>query len=198
MLVSEQLLISYGAEHKAYKPNEIIFNESDVPRYFYQIIYGRVKLNHYNEEGKELILAVLDKGLSVCELLLFIDKTYPVNAIVLEQTEILRLPKTTFNRMLDEHVHVARDINKYLAERLYYKFLMLESNSSLLPEVRLKGILDYQKSFSLNDKLYSFEVPLTRQQLAAMTSLRVETVIRTIKNLESQNDLRIINGKIFY
>lgn len=42
-----------------------------------------------------------------------------------------------------------------------------------------------------------YEVSLTRQQLADLTGLRVETVIRTIKNLATKKKLEIINRKIF-
>ncbi|SHJ96788.1 Crp/Fnr family transcriptional regulator [Epilithonimonas mollis] len=198
MLIKEELLLAYGAEIDSFDPNDIIFNEADKPRYYYQIISGRIKLNHYNEAGKELILAILHKGLSVCELLLFIDKSYPVNAIVLEPSRVIKLPKKNFFQMMDENQEISRDVNKFLSERLYYKFIMLENNSSLNAEVRIKGVMDYHKSFYTDQSAFSFEIPLTRQQLASITGLRVETVIRTIKNLEKHNVVKIRNGKILY
>lgn len=197
MLIEEQLLLSYGAEFEDLKPSYVIFEENSSPKYYYQIVKGRIKLNHYNEDGKELILAILNKGLSVCELLLFIDETYPVNAIAFEETTVLKLPKNSFVRLLDENPQISRDINKFLSERLYYKYIMLENNTSLRPEVRIKGALGYQKSFSNDQSKYSFEVPLTRQQIASITALRVETVIRTIKKLEKAGFLKIINRKIY-
>jgi hypothetical protein len=198
MLIPEDLLMSYGAKTDFFKSGEIIFNENDKPKYYYQIISGRIKLNHYNENGKELILAILHHGLSVCELLLFIDQTYPVNAIALEDSEVIRLSKSNFVKMLDDHPEISRTINKFLSERLYQKFIMLENNSSLHPHVRLLGVFDYHKSFYPNQEKFSYEIPLTRQQLASLTALRVETVIRNIKVLEKQNVVKIIQGKIFY
>lgn len=38
---------------------------------------------------------------------------------------------------------------------------------------------------------------LTRQQLANMTGLRVETVIRTIKDLEEKKIVSIQKGKVY-
>jgi CRP-like cAMP-binding protein len=198
MLIDQDLLYSYGAEDEHHQPGDIIFSEGQTPVSYYQISTGRIKLNHYNEDGKELILAILHSGLSVCELLLFIDKKYPVNAVVLEPSHTIKLPKSNFLKMLDDHPGVAKKVNKFLAERLYHKFIMLENNSSLNPEVRIKGVLDYQKSFVEEVQKYSYEVPLTRQQLASMTGLRVETVIRTIKNIEKSGVLQIVNGKIYY
>ncbi|MPS74497.1 MAG: Crp/Fnr family transcriptional regulator [Chryseobacterium sp.] len=197
-MIAEEILLSYGAEFENFKRGDIIFSEGDSPKYYYQIVKGRIKLNHYNEAGKELILAILQPGLSVCELLLFIDKKYPVNAVVFEESTVLKLSKAKFIKMLDDHPRLSRDVNKFLSERLYYKFVMLENNASLQADVRIKGVLDYHKSFSPDRSMYSYQVPLTRQQLASITGLRVETVIRTIKNLEKQELLKIIDRNIYY
>lgn len=197
-MIAEEILLSYGAEYEKFKRGDTIFSEGDIPKCYYQIVEGRIKLNHYNEAGKELILAILQPGLSVCELLLFIDKKYPVNAVVFEESVVLKLSKAKFIQMLDDNPKLSRDVNKFLSERLYYKFVMLENNSSLQADVRIKGVLDYHKSFSPDQSDYSYEVPLTRQQLASITGLRVETVIRTIKNLEKQEVLKIINRNIHY
>lgn len=197
MLIHEDILMRYGAETETFQPSHVIFSEGDSPRYYYQIVEGRIKLNNYNEEGKELIFAILEKGLSVCELLLFIDKTYPVNAITFEECTILKLPKAKFEMLLDENPHVSRDINKFLSERLYHKYIMLDNNSSLRPAVRVKGALDYYRSYNEDSEKFEYEIPLTRQQLASLTALRVETVIRTVKQLEKENFLKIINRKIY-
>lgn len=197
MLISEELLLTYGAEKETLPRFYTIFNEGDTPKYFYQIMNGRIKLNHYNDEGRELILAILDRGLSVCELLLFIDETYPVNAVTFEACTILKLPKADFIRLLDENPGISRDINKFLSERLYYKYIMLENNSALRPDTRIKGMLNYHKSFSEDQSKFSYEVPLTRQQIASLTALRVETVVRAIKRLEKENYLKIINRKVY-
>lgn len=197
MLIDTDLLLSYGAKEQSFIPLEIVFSEGSTPRYYYQIVKGKIKLNHYNGDGKELILAILTSGFSVCELLLFIDKKYPVNAVVIEECKILKLPKTDFEKMLDENHTLSRDINKFLSERLYYKYIMLENNLSTHAEVRILGVLDYYKSFSPDQTLYSYEVLLTRQQLASMIGMRVETVIRTVKKLEKQNKLEIRKGKIY-
>ena len=198
MLISEELLESYGAEYENFNRSDIIFDEGDTPKHYYQVVQGRIKLNHYDDEGKELILAILERGLSVCELLLFIDKKYPVNAVVIEAGTVLKLPKAVFSRMLDENPGVSKDINIFLSERLYYKYLMVENNASLYADVRIKGVLDYHKSFSKDTTPFSFQVPLTRQQIASMTGLRVETVIRTIKNLEKKEVLKIRDRQIYY
>lgn len=198
MLINSNLLASYGAETKHINSLETIFHEGDHPNYYYQIIKGRIKLNHFDEDGKEIIQSILIPGQSVCELLLFIDEKYPVNAETLSNCEILKISKINFFKLLSENMDISLDINKFLSERLYQKYLMMQSNLSLVPEVRLLGALNYFKSYSDNKGKYSFEFYLTRKQLASITGLRIETVIRTIKKMEGENTVKLENSKIFY
>lgn len=196
MLIDSKLLIEYGATEDTFLPSEIIFTEGSKPRCYYQLTSGRVKLNHIDENGKEFIQTILTTGQSVCELMLFIDESYPVNAISLTPSTALKIKKENFFKLLDDHHQISLDINKFLAERLYQKFLMLQNNSSLDPEVRLIGVLNYLKSFNEDKTPHSFEILLTRQELASLTGLRVETVIRTVKKMEGKNILRIENRRI--
>lgn len=198
MLIDNDLLIQYGAKEETFRPGDIIFAEDSTPKYYYQLTSGRVKLNHIDEAGKEFIQTILTVGQSVCELMLFIDECYPVNAIVLTPCTILKIPKKDFFKLLDDHHQISLDINKFLAERLYQKFLMLQDNSSLNPEVRLLGIFKYMKSFTEDKEAYSFEVLVTRKDLASLTGLRTETVIRTVKKMEENKILKINNGKILF
>jgi len=63
------------------------------------------------------------------------------------------------------------------------------------PEHQIISLLNYlKKNANTNEK---YEVQLTRQQLADLTGLRVETVIRTIKTLAKKQKLEIINRKVF-
>lgn len=41
------------------------------------------------------------------------------------------------------------------------------------------------------------EIPFTRQEIANMIGIRVETVIKYVKVLEKSGELRILKGKIF-
>lgn len=196
-MLNTDLLLSYGATQVEFPVGHAIFNAGDKPAYYYQILEGRVKLNHETEDGKEFIQNILSSGQSVCELLLFIDQTYPVNAVVLNTCKVLRLPKARFFDILKDNHDLSMMINKFLSERLYHKFLMLQNNASLDPVVRLRGVLNYLKSFTQEETQYVYQIPLTRKQLAAITGLRVETVIRAIKKMETRDMLKIEDHKIF-
>jgi CRP-like cAMP-binding protein len=83
-----------------------------------------------------------------------------------------------------------------LCQRLQYKSMILTEISAHSPEHRLTTIMNYLKSkmkWAENERAL---IPYTRQQLADMTGLRVETVIRTIKKMEQTGKLKLEGRKI--
>ena len=128
---------------------------------------------------------------------MFIDEPYPANAIAITQALVIQVPKNAFYSLLTQYPEVSLAINKSLARRLYYKSIMAPEISSQDPEKRLLTLLDYLKSHYQDDQTQRYVVPMTRQQLADLTGLRVETVIRTIKLLEKKGEVKIIQRKIY-
>lgn len=198
MNIDEHLLHSFGGEGKAYKKREMIFKEGDHAQYYFQIIKGKVKLNNYNEDGKEFIHNILGKNQSFGDPLLFLDQTYPLNAICLEASEIIRLPKGNFIEMIKKYPELSLEMNACFSQQLYYKLVMMQSMSSQNPILRLKGLLNYLKSYHDGNCTHCFPVEFTRQQIANLTGLRVETVIRALKKMEKEGHIIFKDRKILY
>ncbi|SHJ97873.1 Crp/Fnr family transcriptional regulator [Epilithonimonas mollis] len=198
MIIKESILRAMGAEVDTYNVSEIIFSEGDVPGYYYQIIDGEVKLNNYSEEGKEILQNILEKGQSIGESLLFMDKKYPVNAIATRLCSIIKLSKPKFFRLLEKYPDVWIDINKFISESLYFKQVMTMNLCSKSPASKLKILMDYLKNSHEVEEKFCYQIPLTRQQMANLTGLCVETTIRTLKTMEKKKILRIKNRKILY
>ncbi|SIS73282.1 cAMP-binding domain of CRP or a regulatory subunit of cAMP-dependent protein kinases [Chryseobacterium piscicola] len=198
MKLDEKLLISFGAEIIRYAAGDFIFEEEASPSYYYQILKGSIKENNYNELGNEFIQNILGDSQSFGDSFLFLNKKYNINAVALSNCEILRLKKDDFFNLIDQHPKISVDTNKCLSQRLYFKTAMIQNLASSIPEKRILGLLDYLKSFHKDDEKFSFQVKLTRQQIADLIGLRVETVIRTAKKLEKVNLLKIEERKIFY
>jgi len=198
MLIDLDLLSAHGGTVHTYDSDNYIFQIEDTPRCYYQIVSGDVKLNYTNEDGKELIQSLLSQGESVCELLLFVDEKYPVNAVAMSDCSIMKVPKVEFLQMLDKHPLTAIDVRKYISKTLYQKFIMMQNIASTSAEERIKGTLKYFKSFFPDKSPFSYEVKLTRQQFASITGLRTETVIRTLRKLDQEGFVKIENRKVYY
>ena len=198
MNIDLEILKAFGVEKKVYQRKEAIFREGDSPNFYYQILKGDVKLNNYTEDGKEFIHNILGNNNSFGEALLYIDKKYPINAIALTECTILQLPKAAFFKLMKENPELSQHLNSCLSHRNYYNTIMMRNLASGNPINKLKGVLNYLKSYHDCQDPYSYPIPLTRQQMADLTGLRVETVIRTLKKMESENLLQIKDRKIFY
>lgn len=198
MNIDENILRSFGGESIRYKAKEFIFREGEHSLYYFQVISGKVKLNTFNDDGKEFIQNILGKNQSFGDPLLFIDRLYPTNAVSLEAVEIIRMPKPNFIDMLQKHPDLSLEMNACLSQRLYYNSLMVRNMASQNPIHRLQGLMEYLKSYYDGDCQHCFPVELTRQQIADLTGLRVETVIRIVKKMVNEEIIKLDGRRILY
>ncbi|MEF9478769.1 Crp/Fnr family transcriptional regulator [Chryseobacterium sp. 1B4] len=197
MKIDEDLLLAKG-EIRCYKPNELIFCEDEFPFYYYQIINGKVKLNSYKEEGKEFIHNIFSDGQSFGEYVLFAERPYPMNAETVTESCVVRLAKRAFLDLVGQSTELLSVMVRNLSHGMYDECIIKKYLTSLSPAVKIRGLLDYLKSFQKKKFMYSFKVPLTRNQMACLTGLCEETVIRALKKMEKDKIVTIRNGKIFY
>ncbi len=197
-MIAEDILFRFGAEKLAFLKGEKIFSEGQPALCYFQILRGEVKMNNFNDDGKEFIQGIFFAGQSFGEPPLFADVKYPAHAEALSDAEVLRVSKENFLKLLKAHPDEHLSITKALASRLYYKAIMAAELSSQEPEHRILRIIDYLKKH-VHDlyEPFSFQVNITRQQIADLTGLRVETVIRATKSLEKKGELKIKNRKLF-
>ncbi len=197
-MISEKLLLDFGGESLEFAKGDRIFSEGQQAVCYYQIESGEVKMNNFNEDGKEFIQGIFFPGQSFGEPPLFADVKYPAHAEALSDARVFRLSKSNFLELLKSNPEQHMEITKALAARLYYKSIMAAELSSQDPEHRILRILDYLKKYVHQLKEpFSFEVDITRQQIADLTGLRVETVIRATKSLEKKGELKIKNRKLY-
>ncbi|CAL2103173.1 Cyclic nucleotide-binding protein [Tenacibaculum sp. 190130A14a] len=197
-MIPQEILLKYNATLKTFEKDVSLFSENDSARYYYQIVSGAVKMNNYNEDGKEFIQGIFYKEQSFGEPPLFIDIKYPASAVTLVTSQILLVPKQYFFQLLKEHPEIHLNITQSLAKRLYYKAIIASEISSQEPAHRVLRFIDYLKTdVSKVTGKFTFKVAYTRQQIADILGLRVETVIRVIKNLEKQGELKIVKRKVY-
>lgn len=199
-MIEKEILLKYEAIEIQLSKNELLFEKGDKAKYYYQIISGEIKMFNLNEDGKEFIQGIFSKNRSFGEPPLFSsDELYVANAIALENTKLLRLEKSSFINLLKENPEVHLQFTQTLADRLHFKSIMAAEISNNDPESRIITLIDYLKYKIYKIPVpFEYEVELTRQQIADLTGLRVETVIRSIKELEKKGKVRIISRKVYY
>ncbi len=194
-MIPENLLLEYGATLENIDVSEVIISEKKRADFYFQIKTGEVKMFNLNENGKEFVQGIFYDGESFGEPPLFADFKYPASASAVKTTELFKLSKSKLFELLTNNPEINLKFTKAFAKRLYYKATILKEISVHPPEHRILALIDFLKNRYGSEEL--FQVELTRQQIADLTGQRVETVIRAIKQLEQDGEIKLIKHKVF-
>lgn len=197
MKIDIDTLLAWGAVYKKVRSGEIIFLEGNDSSYYYQLVSGRVRWVNINEEGREFIQAIIEPDECFGELPLFDGEPLAATAIADMDSVIIRLRKVSFLQLLHENSSLHFKFSELLTQRLRFRLLILKELARHNPYNSISTLLDYLKAHKINICTNCKKINLTRQQIANMTGLRVETVIRTMRDMHVQGRLRIENGKVY-
>ena len=195
-MIPAKILESYKARLLRVRKDQILLQEGDQATDFFQVEEGQVKMYILNDDGQEFTHGVFQSGESFGEPALLGNFPYPSSAMAITEGKIWRLPKADFLQLLKENFDLHLKLDYVLCQRLQYKSMILTEVSAHEPEHRLTTIMKYLKLKMAQKGESKTVIPFTRQQLADMTGLRVETVIRTIKKMEQSGKLKLENHKI--
>jgi CRP/FNR family transcriptional regulator, cyclic AMP receptor protein len=197
MMIDIDTLLAWGGAYKKCAANEIIFQEGTQAQFYYQLVSGCVRWVNINDEGKEFLQVMIEPGECFGELPLFDGEPFAATAIADTDSMIIRLHRPTFHQLIKDNPEIHLAFSKLLSQRLRFKFLILKEMANHNPEHSISTLLSYFKQTKKNICTKCNQVKLTRQQIANMTGLRVETVIRTIRTLQLKGQLHIEKGKVY-
>lgn len=196
-MIDIDLLLTYGATYKKVEKGQTIFSEGNSALFYHQLVEGTIRWINIDDEGKEFLQYIVKPGECFGEMPLFDEEPYAATAVADENSLIIRLHHSTFQQVLKDYPEILSSFTKLLAQRVRFKFMLVKELSSYSPGHRIITIINYMKQNKMNICPKCNKLLLTRQQLANMTGLRVETVIRTIKDLEEKKFLSIQKGKVY-
>jgi CRP-like cAMP-binding protein len=197
MMIDIDTLLAWGAAYKKVAAGEIIFHEGAHSSFYYQLVSGKVRWMNINEEGKEFIQTIIEPDECFGEFPLFDDEPFAASAIADEDSVIIRLHRASFHQLLKENPDLHFQFSRLLTQRLRFKFLILKELAKHNPENSISTLLNYFKQHRKNICTKCNKLNLTRQQIADMTGLRVETVIRTMKSMQQKGEIQITKGKVY-
>lgn len=197
-MIDIDILLTWGATYKQVDSGEMIFEEGSTCRFYHQLVEGRVKWYNLNDMGRECIQMIIDPGECFGELPLFDGEPFVASSMALENSTIIRLHESTFHQLLREQPDLHLKFSKLLAQRLRYKFYLQKELAHIDPEHKIKSLLQCLRNNKKNICCQCNQIKLTRQQIADMTGLRVETVIRSMRNMHEQGEIFIDRGKVYF
>jgi CRP/FNR family transcriptional regulator len=177
-----------------YAKGQFIFREGDPADSFHILKEGSVKCVKSSPDGKEVALKVLMPGdLFCCDASVFDGATHPGCAQPIGDVSVLRLSKKAYFDLLRRNPDAALEVIRYLGRRLNEA----QENAKLLALDRAE-----QRLASLLIKLASragvreadgirLSIRLTRQDLADMAGIAVETATRIMSQFKRA---RLVSG----
>lgn len=193
-MIESEILEQFGASQKTLRKGEVLFAEGDPASFYFQIISGELRMVNRIEDGTDFVQGMFRAGQSLGEPPLFGSFPYPASAVASQPSVVYRLPHAALTELLRQHFDIHQRFLTTLSRRLQYKSMQAKEMSSYAADHQLLTLLTYFKRQAGNPATYL--VPLTRQELADLTGLRVETVIRTVKQMEHAGQLELRDGKI--
>ncbi len=180
---------------KSFRAGTELFAEGEQADFLPIILTGKVKMIHFLEPGKEVIIGIFGDGEMFAVPPVFDGEPYPATAIAMEKSKILLLYRKDFLRLLEESSEFSFIVISWMCEMLREKTAAIQNLATASPEHRAGNVI---VRLIKNETLETAPVTITvrRQDIAEMAGLTTETTIRSVRKLADKNLIRIERGKI--
>lgn len=177
-------LTSDEREMYDYKKRQMLYAEGQRPRAVYYIKSGKIKTYKTNDYGKELITNIYSKGDFFGYTYVLEEINYKENAEVLEDAEIMHIPREDFITLISGDSQVAKQFITLIAQNVLDKeeTLLSLAYNSLRKKVAYHLLQVFDKFKNDNDTT----IHLSRENLAQTAGIATESLIRTLSDFKTE------------
>ncbi len=192
-----ELLLANTTEH-LYSKGQVIFRESSFPTGIYFIKEGKVKKYKVDKEGREQIIYVANTGELIGYHALLAEERYPDSASVLENSQIIFIPKADFLAVVNDSKILARRLLKTLSHEfsVFANSLALFAQKSVRERFAMQLILMREKYKQDFVPGMDVEINMSREDLASLVGTARENVLRILKDFKEEGILQTKGRKI--
>ncbi len=172
-----------------YLKNSMIILEEEYGDLVFVVQTGTIKITRVNDEGKEVILALLGPGEIFGELAILDGEARSANALAQENCQLLAINKEDFLEILQNNFSVSYNLMCELAKRLRKSDQQIEALSLSDAEHRIGvSLLNLAEDMGVirKGKVTIQNLPF-QQDIANMAGTSRETVSRVLKLLENKS-----------
>jgi len=177
-----------------------LYNEGKRPKVLHYLRKGKIKAFRVNEDGKEYITNFYAAGDFIGYLPLLEGKNYEDTAIVLEDAEVVMIPREEFVDGVFNDIAVATKFIRLIAQNIQEKEerLLSLAYGSLRKRVA-KALVDIHAKFSQEEgsgTKTTQALDISREDIAQYVGTATESLIRTLSDFKSEKLIEIKEGKI--
>lgn len=187
--------ISDNYPRRSFRKKQELYRVGNRPRYVYYLLTGKVKIFRLHEDGKEYITDLCKPGDFIGFVAVIQDCNYDNSAIILEDAEVMQIPREDFLVFLQNDINIAAKFIQMISQNVKSKEdrLLSLAYSSVRKRVA-KTLLDIHHKYNQDEQQAVIE--FTRDDLAQYVGTATESLIRTLSDFKSEGLIDIVEGKI--
>jgi CRP/FNR family cyclic AMP-dependent transcriptional regulator len=195
-MTDEQLrLLQPCLQQRSYPRSSFILRAGEETDALYIVVSGRAKILIPDEQGREVILAVVGPNEFFGEMGLLDDLPRSASVETLEACQMLRLSKSGFITCLKDNFELAMIIIRNLVKRLREADRKIESLALIDVYGRVaRLLLDQAEEI---DGMWIVRSAPPKQEMARMIGASREMVSRVVKDLQKRGYIRAEKRKVF-
>jgi CheY-like chemotaxis protein len=173
-----------------------IYKEGKRPRYLYFVKTGKIKTFKVHEDGKEYITNLYSAGDYMGHVALLEDTNYDDTAEVLEEAEIVGIPKDDFLKAVYNDINITTKFIRLISRDVKEKEqrLLNLAYDSLRKRVA-KALVDIHQKLNKENQDQA-NIAISREDIAQYVGTATESLIRTLSDFKSEKLIEIKEGKI--
>lgn len=198
--------IALAGSRKSYKKDSVILMEEEAGSALFVIITGKVKISRTSNDGREVILSILDESDFFGEMAILDGLSRSATVVAIEESELFIIQRNDFLDMLKQFPEISIALLTELTSRLRIadmkiKALSLKDAEGKVATVILQLADDMGK---IKQGVVEIEKLPLQQDLANMAGTSRETISRTLHTFAKKglveldgSKLRILNYEKF-
>tara|TARA_R110002049_G_scaffold265234_2_gene441349 strand:+ start:3092 stop:4147 length:1056 start_codon:yes stop_codon:yes gene_type:complete len=170
---------------RIYKKKDTLYYEGDFPNAVFLLTKGKVKTFKINEDAKELITGLLKPGDYFGHLPIMENKPYDECAVCLEDTEVVKILRQDFLKLLEKNRDVSSKFIKMISNDLVKREKKLLSLAyDTVRKRAANALLELKQRFGTDDE--SYHIDMLRSDLASMVGTAPESIIRALTDFKEE------------
>jgi len=195
LLRDDQLvLLTQVLLRKPYPKDSTVIAAGDPADALYVVISGRLKVIMSDNEGREVILAILNQGDFFGEMGLIDQAPRSATVVTIEPCELLTITRTDFTKCLQKNFDLTMNVIRGLVKRLREADRKIGSLALMDVCGRVARLLLEMAETVDGQKVVTRKLP--KQQIAKMVGASREMVSRVMKEMETGGHIEVRDRQI--
>jgi CRP/FNR family cyclic AMP-dependent transcriptional regulator len=187
--------VAGSARERGLRRGDVLFSEGDEPSELYVVVSGRIAISNKSIDGRESVVALMERGDLFGEMPLFDGLGRSAEARALESSRVIAVPYEPLRSILEEDPALLWNVVELLTARLRTMDMALADSVFLDVTGRTA-----KRLLELAGDADEFQLPVTQEELAGMVGASRERVNKAIASFvrlgwieQSERRYRITN-----